>query len=145
MIQAFFKAANFSAAIEKYSEALDIAVSTSYSCCHTLHRTNNCASDRLQPTSAVLHGNRSMSHLKNTPPAADLALADAQKANELEPTWGKGWVRLGEALEASDQLKEAAEAFTKAAGLAEGLVKTGQSHLSDIAVKYPSHYLSCRS
>ena len=56
-----------------------------------------------------------MSHLRNTPPATALALADAQKATELEPTWGKGWVRLGEALEASEQLKEGAEAFTKAA------------------------------
>ena len=66
-----------------------------------------------------------MSHLRNTPPATALALADAQKATELEPTWGKGWVRLGEALGASEQLKEGAEAFTKAAELSEGLVKTG--------------------
>ena len=67
-----------------------------------------------------------MSHLKNTPRAIDLALADARKAIDLEPKWGKGWVRLGEALEAKEQLEEAVEAFTQAGELSEGLVKTGE-------------------
>ncbi|KAK4706185.1 hypothetical protein P7C70_g35, partial [Phenoliferia sp. Uapishka_3] len=101
LLQAFFKAADYSSAVEKYSEAIKIA-----------------------PTSAVLYGNRSMSHLKNTPPALDLALSDAQKATDLEPKWGKGWVRLGEALEAAGELEPSANAFAKAVELAEGLVKT---------------------
>ncbi|KAL8293661.1 hypothetical protein RQP46_000362 [Phenoliferia psychrophenolica] len=98
---ASFKAADFASAIDKYTEAIEIA-----------------------PTSYILYANRSMSHLKTSPPSPDLALKDAQKATELEPKWGKGWVRLGEALEQLGQLKEAAEAFTKASELAEGLVKT---------------------
>lgn len=99
--QAFYKDGRYAEAIEKYTAAISLA-----------------------PNSAALYGNRSIAYLKSTPPNLDLALADAQKATEVEPKWGKGYARLGEALQALERDEEAAKAFDQAVELSQGLAKT---------------------
>ncbi|KAJ7647635.1 thioredoxin-domain-containing protein [Roridomyces roridus] len=98
---AFYKEEKYTEAIEKYTAAIELA-----------------------PTSAALLGNRSIAYLKSTPPDPDSALADAQKATEVEPKWGKGYVRLGEALQALERDEEAVKAFEKAIELSQGLAQT---------------------
>ncbi|CAK5281827.1 unnamed protein product [Mycena citricolor] len=98
---AFFKDGKYPEAIEKYSEAITIA-----------------------PTSAALYANRAASYLKLTDPELDLALADAQKATEVEPKWGKGYYRLGEALQALGRDEEAVKVFENAVETSQGLVQT---------------------
>jgi predicted TPR repeat methyltransferase len=62
--------------------------------------------------------------LKLTPPDATAALADAEKATTLQPAWGKGHVRLGEALLAiRGRDDEARAAFEQGAKTSEGTVK----------------------
>ncbi|KAI5475576.1 Thioredoxin h [Pseudohyphozyma bogoriensis] len=98
---AHFKAGAYEKAIEAYSAAITIA-----------------------PTSAPLYGNRSICHLKSTPPSPQNALEDAEKAIELSPKWGKGYVRAGEALEAIEgREKEAVERYETAVKESEGLVQ----------------------
>ncbi|KAF7298087.1 Thioredoxin h [Mycena chlorophos] len=96
-----YKDGKYAEAIEKYTAALAIA-----------------------PTSAALYGNRSIAYLKSTPPDNELALADAQKATEVEPRWGKGYVRLGEALQGLERDAEAVKAFEQAIELSQGLAQT---------------------
>lgn len=128
--QALFKDGDLAAALEKYSEAIALAVrlpstllvAVQSDTFHSLH----------QPTSALLYGNRSLTHLKSSLPA--LALTDAQKATELGPNWGKAWVRLGEALEASERIPESVDAYLKAVEMAEGLVMTGMFALSRVSL-----------
>ncbi|KAJ7076854.1 thioredoxin-domain-containing protein [Mycena belliarum] len=96
-----YKEARYAEAIEKYSAAILLA-----------------------PTSAALYGNRSIAYLKTDPPDLDLALVDAQKATEVEPKWGKGFARLGEALQALERDEECAKAFEQAVELSQGLAKT---------------------
>ncbi|KAJ7072619.1 hypothetical protein C8F01DRAFT_1243658 [Mycena amicta] len=98
---ALYKDGKYAEAIEKYTAAIAIA-----------------------NTSAALYGNRSIAYLKSTPPDLDLALADAQKATELEPKWGKGWIRLGEALQSLGKDEEAVKTFEQAAELSQGLAQT---------------------
>ncbi|KAF7351180.1 Thioredoxin h [Mycena sanguinolenta] len=98
---AFYKDGNYTEAIEKYTAAISLA-----------------------PNSGALYGNRSIAYLKSTPPNLDLALADAQKATEVEPKWGKGYVRLGEALQAQEEDEKAVKAFETAVELSQGLAKT---------------------
>jgi len=98
---AFYTDGNYPEAIEQYSAAIIIA-----------------------PNSGALYGNRSIAYLKSSPPDLDLALADAQKATEVEPKWGKGFVRLGEALQAQEEDEKAAKAFETAVELSQGLAKT---------------------
>jgi len=98
---AFYKDGKYPEAIEKYTDAITLA-----------------------PNSAALYGNRSIAYLKSTPPDLDLALADAQKATEVEPKWGKGFARLGEALQAQGKDEECVKAFTQAVELSQGLTKT---------------------
>ncbi|KAJ7209702.1 thioredoxin-domain-containing protein, partial [Mycena pura] len=96
----FYKGGKYAEAIEQYTTAISIA-----------------------PHSAALYGNRSIAYLKSTPPDFELALADARRATETEPKWGKGYVRLGEALQALGKNEEAAKAFVQAVELSQGLVK----------------------
>ncbi|KAJ7244178.1 thioredoxin-like protein [Mycena haematopus] len=98
---AFYKDGHYAEAIEKYTAAISLA-----------------------PNSGALYGNRSIAYLKSSPPNLDLALADAQKATEVEPKWGKGYARLGEALQALEQDEKAAMAFETAVELSQGLAKT---------------------
>ncbi|KAJ7350439.1 thioredoxin-domain-containing protein [Mycena albidolilacea] len=98
---AFYKDGYYPEAIEQYTAALALA-----------------------PASGALYGNRSIAYLKAEPPQPDLALADAQKATEVEPKWGKGYARLGEALQALERDEEAAKAFETAVELSQGLGKT---------------------
>lgn len=78
----------------------------------------------LQPDAAQLYGNRSIAYLKLSPPNADAALADAERATQLQPAWGKGHVRLGEALLAvGGRVDEARAAFEQAVKTSEGAVK----------------------
>ncbi|KAJ6497730.1 thioredoxin-domain-containing protein [Mycena sanguinolenta] len=100
-LQAFYKEGQYPEAIEKYTAAISLA-----------------------PNSGALYGNRSIAYLKSSPPNLDLALADAQKATEVEPKWGKGYVRLGEALQAREEDEKAAKAFETAVELSQGLAKT---------------------
>ncbi|KAJ7717819.1 thioredoxin-domain-containing protein [Mycena maculata] len=97
---AFYKEGQYTEAIERYTAAIALA-----------------------PNSATLYGNRSIAYLKSTPPELDLALADAQKATEVEPKWGKGYARLGEALQALERDEESAKAFEQAVELTQGLAK----------------------
>lgn len=80
-----------------------------------------------QPTSAQLYGNRAYARMKATPPQNGAAAEDAKKAVELDPQWGKGWIRLGDALAAARPDDKAAirEAYTKAVRTLEpGKMKT---------------------
>ncbi|KAJ7502921.1 thioredoxin-domain-containing protein [Mycena galericulata] len=97
---AFYKEGNYTEAIERYSAAIALA-----------------------PNSGALYGNRSIAYLKSTPPELDLALVDAQKATEVEPKWGKGYARLGEALQALERDEESAKAFEQAVEFSQGLAK----------------------
>jgi len=96
-----FQARQFSEALEKYTEAIQLA-----------------------PNSAQLYANRSLTYLKISPPSPSLALTDAKRAVELQPDWAKGLVRLGDAYLASNQEADAAKAYAEAIQKAEGLVKT---------------------
>lgn len=63
------------------------------------------------PSNAVLYSNRSAAYasLKQWSEAVE----DAKKTTELRPDWGKGWSRLGTALQGRGNMKEAHEAFAK--------------------------------
>ena len=63
------------------------------------------------PENAVLYSNRSaaFASLKQWPEAIE----DAQKTTELRPDWGKGWSRLGSALQGCGKIEEAHEVFLK--------------------------------
>ncbi|GAA5860891.1 hypothetical protein JCM1840_001998 [Sporobolomyces johnsonii] len=98
---ALFKSGDYEGAIAKYSEAIDLA-----------------------PTSFFLLGNRALTSLKLASPAYASALADASRALELAPTWAKGYVRKGEALEGLGRVGEAVEAFEEAVKRGTGTVKT---------------------
>ncbi|KAJ7496975.1 thioredoxin-domain-containing protein [Mycena latifolia] len=109
---AFYKEGRYPEAIEKYTAAISVA-----------------------PTSAALYSNRSIAYLKSEPPELDLALADAQKATEVEPKWGKGYARLGEALQALQRDEECAKAFEQAVELSQGLAKTEAKQKLDAVKK----------
>ncbi|KAJ6576827.1 thioredoxin-like protein [Mycena sp. CBHHK59/15] len=114
---AFYKDGRYAEAIEKYTAAISIA-----------------------PNSAALYGNRAIAYLKSMPPNSDLALADAQKATEVEPKWGKGYFRLGEALEALDKDDESAKAFEKAVEFSQGLAQTeAKKKLEEVKKKLGWH------
>ncbi|KAF8646750.1 hypothetical protein AX16_007077 [Volvariella volvacea WC 439] len=89
-----FKKGEYKEAIAKYTEALDQV-----------------------PTSAQLYANRSISHLKLTPPDHAAALSDARKATVLDAGWAKGWIRLGDAYVACGEKGEAKGAYERAVGL----------------------------
>ena len=61
------------------------------------------------PTNAVLYSNRSaaFASLKQWSEAVE----DAKKTTELRPEWGKGWSRLGAALQGQGSFKDAHDAF----------------------------------
>lgn len=63
------------------------------------------------PSNAVLYSNRSAAYasLKQWTEA----VADAKKTTELRPEWGKGWSRLGSALQGQGNFKDAHDAFAK--------------------------------
>lgn len=63
------------------------------------------------PTNAVLYSNRSaaFASLKQW----TSAIEDGKKTTELRPEWGKGWSRLGAALQGNGNVKEAHDAFAK--------------------------------
>ncbi|KAM0791868.1 hypothetical protein ACM66B_004125 [Microbotryomycetes sp. NB124-2] len=100
---AAFKAKDFDRALEHYSKALEHA-----------------------PESAHVFANRSLVHLKLG--NSSLAISDAEKSINLSPSWGKAYVRLGDALLAtvsasSDNKAKAIEAYDKAVQLSQGTVK----------------------
>ena len=80
-----------------------------------------------QPTSFILLGNRSLASLKLSPPDFSSALADAEAAVALAPTWAKGHVRRGEALEGLGRVDEAVKAFEEAVRTGSGTVQSGAS------------------
>jgi stress-induced-phosphoprotein 1 len=83
---AFFAAGNFDAAIEAFTEAINV-----------------------DSSNAVLFSNRSaaFASAKRWQDAID----DARQTTQLRPDWGKGWSRLGAALQGSGDLNAALEAF----------------------------------
>ncbi|KAK7057534.1 thioredoxin h [Favolaschia claudopus] len=109
---AFYKDAKYAEAIEEYTKAISIA-----------------------PNSGALYGNRSIAYLKSAPPNPELALADAQKATEVEPKWGKGYARLGEALQAVEKDEEAVKAFETAVELSQGLAKNEAKQKLEVVKK----------
>ena len=82
-----------------------------------------------QPTSAPLFANRSISHLKFTPPNTAAAVEDARQATVLDPKWGKGWVRLGDALlDHGAQMEEVKASYVKGLELIqEGGMRNGMN------------------
>ncbi|BGP50818.1 hypothetical protein JCM10450v2_006744 [Rhodotorula kratochvilovae] len=98
---ALFKAGEFDKAREAYGRAIALA-----------------------PTSFTLLGNRALSSLKLSPPDFSSALADAEAAVTLAPTWAKGHVRRGEALEGLMRVDEAVKAFEEAVRTGGGTVKS---------------------
>ncbi|GAA5901027.1 hypothetical protein JCM6882_006005 [Rhodosporidiobolus microsporus] len=110
---ALFKAGDYAGAREKYGEAIKLA-----------------------PSSYLLLGNRSFASLKLSPPDHSSALLDADAALALAPTWAKGHVRRGEALEGLGKTKEAAEAFEEAVKQGTGTVKSeAQGKLEKVKAK----------
>jgi len=129
----FFKEAKYSSAIEAYTRAIDLSSLTSTGV-------------------AVLYANRALSYLKLLPSQPSVTernklrpqiLQDAIKANELEPLWGKGYVRMADAfLESASEeslsvvpeekrdegrrkgLDAAAEALEEAVELSEGRARS---------------------
>lgn len=83
---AFFTAGNFDAAIEAFTAAIAV-----------------------DPENAVLFSNRSAA-LASAKRWTE-AIEDARKTTQLRPDWGKGWSRLGAALQGSGDLNGAIEAF----------------------------------
>ncbi|GAA5898742.1 uncharacterized protein JCM6883_003413 [Sporobolomyces salmoneus] len=98
---AAFKSSDYSTALSHYSHAISLA-----------------------PTSYLLLGNRSLTYLKLSPPDYSSSLYDAEAALNLAPTWAKGYVRKGEALEGLERFEEAKEAFERAVEKGQGTVKT---------------------
>lgn len=84
----------------------------------------------MQPTSFVLLGNRAFASLKLASPDFSSALSDAEAAVKLAPTWAKGHVRRGEALQGLGRVDEAVKAFEEAVRTGTGQVKTGTLLLS---------------
>lgn len=79
----------------------------------------------MQPNSFTLLGNRSLAALKLPTPDYAAALADAEAAVALAPTWAKGHVRRGEALEGLGRTADAVGAFEEAVRTGSGTVRTG--------------------
>ncbi|GAA5972410.1 hypothetical protein JCM11641_001832 [Rhodosporidiobolus odoratus] len=96
-----FKVGDFAAAREKYEQAIELA-----------------------PTSYLLLGNRALTSLKLPEPEFTSALSDADAALRLAPSWAKGHVRRGEALEGLQRLTDAQEAYEEAVKRGTGTVKT---------------------
>jgi stress-induced-phosphoprotein 1 len=97
------------------------------------------------PENAVLYSNRSAAHasLKQW----SEALSDAQKTTELRPEWGKGWSRLGSALQGRGDYKDAHEAFAKGlevdpsnAQLQKGLESTEAAMKAPPAREFPNPF-----
>lgn len=65
----------------------------------------------LDPKNHVLYSNRSGAHLENG--NATAAIADAKLCVSLEPTWAKGYYRLGSALEAVKEWNDAELAYSR--------------------------------
>jgi len=82
-----FKLGHYHVAIEKYSEAID-----------------------LKPT-AVLHANRAFAYLKTE--SFGLATMDAEEAISLDPSYEKGYYRLGSAFVALSKWKDGLKVFRK--------------------------------
>lgn len=100
---AHFNAGRFADAADGYSEALALA-----------------------PDSFALLGNRSLAYAKADPPRWEEALADAEAAVGVEERWGKGWVRVGEALEGLGRREEAVKAYEQAAANSGGAIQKGE-------------------
>ncbi|BGP57531.1 hypothetical protein JCM8202_002251 [Rhodotorula sphaerocarpa] len=88
---AAFKAGDFDTARAKYAAAIE-----------------------LEAESFVLWGNRAFAILRSSAPDYEAALADADEAVRLAPTWAKGHVRRGEALEGLGRKADAATAYEAA-------------------------------
>ncbi|KAI0747126.1 thioredoxin-domain-containing protein [Daedaleopsis nitida] len=128
-----FARGEYERAIEHYSRAIEVA-----------------------PKSAVLYGNRALAYIKLIKSGAPTkeerqllrpkAVKDARQATVLDERWGKGWVRMAEALlltadeEENESVKEEARqetvkkclegvesALENAIGLSEGKVKAGEA------------------
>ncbi|GAA6021984.1 hypothetical protein JCM10207_002394 [Rhodosporidiobolus poonsookiae] len=98
---ALFKAGDYAGAREKYSRAIELA-----------------------PASYLFLGNRALASSKLSPPDHAAALSDADAALRLAPTWAKGHVRRGEALEALGKTEEAVKAYEEAVKRGTGTVKS---------------------
>ncbi|KAM0747110.1 hypothetical protein T439DRAFT_336937 [Meredithblackwellia eburnea MCA 4105] len=91
-----------------------------------------------QPKSHILPSNRSLSHLRLTPPNYTLALQDAVTTTTLQPGFGKGWIRVGEAKEGLQDLVGAKEAFERAWEVEEGkgtVAEEAKKKLEEVARK----------
>lgn len=82
-----------------------------------------------QPESFVLLGNRAFAILRSASPDFEAALADADEALRIAPTWAKGHVRRGEALQGLGRKDEAARAFEEAIKHGTPQVKKGELSL----------------
>ena len=101
-----FKSGDLAAAIEKYSEAIEVLDSTPAGHGHkvaTAALTAQCLSNRAHVTLIGSEGSQ-----------ADAALADATRAIELDPAYSKAYHRKASALDALGRHKEATVARFKA-------------------------------
>lgn len=119
-----FKKGEWERAVEKYTEAIEAAVSfsSSSSLPFSSHRTDS-TSLLSQPHAFSLLTNRSLTYLKLSPPSFTLALADADAALSLSPSWAKAYVLKGEALEGLERLGKALKAYEEGAEKGTGTVK----------------------
>ena len=71
------------------------------------------AGDRQDAGNSILYSNRSACYAAAL--SFDKALNDAERAISLNPSWAKGWLRKGQALEGSMQLQRAFDCYREAA------------------------------
>ncbi|KAK6355596.1 hypothetical protein TWF696_004695 [Orbilia brochopaga] len=83
------------------------------------------------PESAVCLSNRSMAYTKMQPPKMQEAKADAEAATKADPTYWKGWSRLGDALLSMGEPSQAIDAYNKA--LEVGGTAVGQNTKQSLA------------
>ncbi|KAF3904437.1 hypothetical protein ABW21_db0208875 [Orbilia brochopaga] len=83
------------------------------------------------PESAVCLSNRSMAYTKLQPPKMQEAKADAESATKADPTYWKGWSRLGDALLSMGEPSKAVDAYNKAVEV--GGTSVGQNTKQSLA------------
>ncbi|KAK6515970.1 hypothetical protein TWF281_004560 [Arthrobotrys megalospora] len=83
------------------------------------------------PDSAVCLSNRSMAYTQLQPPKMNEAKADAEAATKADPTYWKGWSRLGDALLSMGEASKAVDAYNMA--LEIGGTSVGQNTKQSLA------------
>ncbi|KAK6518796.1 hypothetical protein TWF506_005931 [Arthrobotrys conoides] len=80
------------------------------------------------PDSAVCLSNRSMAYTQLNPPKMQEAKEDAEAATKADPSYWKGWSRLGDALLGMGEASKAVDAYNKAVGVGGASVGQNTKH-----------------